>query len=122
MKLILEAVAVELDHSGHIKSRLSDCSDISLKLDGAEIDGASFSFSDKGDKMQITMTTGEGIELSDEIKTNYPAPPHSAVMQISFKEPAARFTANTLNKLMRRVNKEFPNKAILIREVRNLIG
>jgi hypothetical protein len=120
MKLFLEAVGVELDRFGNIKDRLFDCQDIALKLDGMEIDGIRFKVKDIGATVTIEMDGGEDIELSEEIKTNYPAPPRSPVMQIGFKSPDARFTANTLNKLLRMANKLFPNKVLLIRTVKGL--
>jgi len=115
MKLILEAVVVELEEGGLIKSRVFDYSDIAVRLTGIEIDGVHFRVEDTGVSILIQM---EGNNLSDEIKPNYPAPPHSPVMQVAFKEPEARFTANTLNKLLRRANKAFPGKALLIRDVK----
>ncbi len=113
MELHLEAVVVAIDGAGHIKERVSDVSGFALRLDGIEIDGVSFGFSDSGDVMLVTMN---GENLSDDITTNYPARPHSPIMQIGFRDPAARLTANTLNKLMRRMNKIFPGHSLLIRD------
>jgi hypothetical protein len=118
MKLVLEAIAVELDSAGQIKARLYDCQDMALKLNGIDIDGVFFSMKDTGTSMEIKM---EGKNLSAEIKPNYPAPPRSPVMQIGFKEPDAKFTANTLNKLLRMANKLFPGKVLLIRDVKRLV-
>ena len=120
MELTLECVAVELDAAGYVKARLNDCSGMAARLDGAEIDGVRFMVSESGnreDAMEIVM---QGPDLSDAIRANYPAPPRSPVSQVAFKSPDARFTANTLNKLMRRVNKEFPRKALLVRDVKGL--
>jgi len=117
MKLVLEGVAVELDSSGNLSSRISECSGIATQLDGMEIDGVHFTMHDKGNVIEIIMK-GEG--LSDKITNNYPAPLYSPIKQIAFKSPDARFTANTLNKLMRWVNKELKNRALLIRDVKRL--
>jgi 2,3-bisphosphoglycerate-independent phosphoglycerate mutase len=120
MKLILEGVAVELDAEGHVRSRLNDCAGVALRLDGAEMDGVKFSVSVSGsgkNSMEIVM---EGEGLSDEIRPNYPVQAHSPARQVSFKSQEARFTANTLNKLMRRTNKEMKGTALLIRDVREL--
>ena len=120
MDLVLEAVAAELDSTDHIVSRLhehSKLAEMALRLDGTEIDGASFSMEAAGDAITIIM---KGENVSDAIKANYPALSRSPVMQISFKSPEARFTANTLNKLMRHANKQFPGRALLIREVKSL--
>lgn len=118
MKLILEAVIVELDGVGHIKARLQDCEEAALRLDGTEVDGVRFSFSGNGDSMEMVM---EGEGLSEDINTNYPAPPHSPVMQIAFKSPDAKFTANTLNKLMRKANKALKDRALLVRQVKGIL-
>ena len=115
MQLVLEAVVVDVDDAGHIKSRLPDVSGMALRLDGTEIDGIGFSLKEDDDRIEICMR-GEG--LSEEITSNYPARPHTPVMQIGFRDPAARLTANTLNKLIRRANKLFPGKALLIRDVK----
>jgi 2,3-bisphosphoglycerate-independent phosphoglycerate mutase len=117
MKLILEAVVVELGSAGGIKSRVPDCSDVALRLDGTEIGGVRFGMLDTGDRIEIEM---EGENLSEEIVPNYPAPSNSPVMQITFKSPEARFTANTLNKLLRRASKTFKDKALLIRSVKGI--
>ncbi|RLI98638.1 MAG: hypothetical protein DRO99_00155 [Candidatus Aenigmatarchaeota archaeon] len=116
MKLLLEGVVMELE-DGQAKSRLSDVSDVATKLDGSEIDGTRFSVSEDGNRLMITM---EGDELSADIKANYPAPRNAPIMQIAFKSPEARFTANTINKLIRRANKEFNDKALLIRDITEL--
>ena len=117
MKLVLEAVAVELDTTGHIKSRIRDCSDIAMRMDGTEIDGVSFSFKPAGDIMEMCM---EGPMLSEQIKPNYPAQHRSPVMQVGFKSPEGRFTANTINKLIRKANKVLGYKTIMLRNVKGL--
>ena len=114
-KILLEAVLVEIDSLGHIIKRLTDYEDAALKLDGSEIDCVTFSFRVVQDKLIIDM---QGENLSDEIRPNWPAPTLSPVMQITFRSPEGRFTANTINKLMRRANKVLKNKAILIRDVK----
>jgi len=121
MKLILEAVVVDLDDAGNIKSRLYDFSGLVLRLTGTEIDGVKFKLNDNGPSIKLIMDAGEGKSLSEEINTNFPAPANSPVKQITYKIPEARFTANTLNKLMRRVYKDFPDKALLIRNVVSLL-
>lgn len=117
MKLILEGVAVELDPAGNLWGRISECGGIAAQLNGTEIDGVQFGIHERGDSMEITMS---GENLSDKIVINYPAPLRSPVTQIGFKVPKARFTANTLNKFMRKANKSLKDKTILIRGVKEL--
>jgi len=109
---------LELDGSGNTRTGFGDCSDICESMDGTEIDGVSFLFSQSGNLIEITM---ESDSLSEGIKPNYPKRPLSPVSQVSFKSPEAKFTANTLNKLIRRIIKEFPSRAIFIRDVKELI-
>ena len=118
MKLVLEGVVVEVDRLGHIRDRVDGCSHIAAKLDDTEIDGISFDMSEKGNSIIIAMS-GEG--LSEEIVTNYPAPLLSPVTQITHKTQDARFTAQVLNKLMRKANKMFPDKALMIRDVKGFL-
>jgi|GEM_PF-2471506 len=120
MRLVLEAVVAELDEAGHFKSRLFDYGGLVIRLTGTEIDGVQFKLEDLGTTIDLVMESGEDVELSANINTNYPAPPHSPVKQISFSHPVAKFTANTLNKFLRRVNKNFPGTALLIRDVKGL--
>ena len=122
MKLTLEAVVVKLDEAGHVKGRLIDFSGLVMRLTGTEIDGVQFRLEDTGTSIELVMEAGKGRRLSRDISTNYPAPPNSPVKQIAFKSPEARFTANVLNKLMRRANKDFPENALLIRDVKGLLN
>jgi 2,3-bisphosphoglycerate-independent phosphoglycerate mutase len=115
MELVLEAVAVRLDHSGHIKARIDDCSEIALRMDGTEIDGIHFNVEDSGNAIEIIM---KGDNLSDEIKTNYPAPTNSPISQVSFKSAEAKFTANTLNKFMYKAKKALKDRVVMIRSVK----
>jgi hypothetical protein len=117
MRLVLEAVIMELDPNGNLRTGFRECSEICESMDGTEIDGFSFGFSKNGNFIDLVMT---GDSLSDEIRPNYPKLPLSPLMQISFRKQEAKLTANTLNKLMRRVNKEFPGKSIVIREVKSI--
>jgi 2,3-bisphosphoglycerate-independent phosphoglycerate mutase len=114
MKLILEASVWDLDSA---RPDSGTTEEIARRLDGAEIDGARFVFSTEAGKLLITM---EGKSLSDRITANQPKR-QGPVEQIGFKIPGARFTANTLNKLLRRANKEFPGKALIISDVKELI-
>ena len=120
MQLFLEAVVVDLDEEGHVKGRNYDFSGLVMRLTGLEFDGVHFRLDDNGTSIDCVMEAEGGIILSDEINTNYPAPPNSPVKQISYKDPNARLTSNVLNKFMRRVNKEFPGHAILIRQVKGI--
>jgi hypothetical protein len=122
MKLILEAVIVKLDEAGHVKGRLIDFTGLVMRMTGAEIDGVHFRMEDQGTGVELILEAGPEIRLSKDINTNYPAPPNSPAKQISFKYPEARFTANVLNKFLRRVNKDFPENAVLIRDVRGLLN
>jgi 2,3-bisphosphoglycerate-independent phosphoglycerate mutase len=112
MKLVLEASVLSLESFGPA----ADAAEVAQKLDGTEIDGSRFSFS-AAECLRITM---EAPVLSDDITTNQPRRPAMSICQVGFKKPEARYTANTLNKLMRRANKEFPGRTLVITEVKEL--
>ena len=117
MKLVLEAVVMELSGNGNLMTGYRDASDVCESMDGTEIDGIRFSFGPEGSKVRLTL---EGGELSGDIQPNYPKVPLTPLRQVSFKSQDARLTANALNKLMRRVNKEFPGRTIVIRDVTSI--
>ena len=114
MKLTLDAVVMELSGSGNLMTGFRDADDVCGSMDGIEIDGIRFGFREDGNRIELTL---EGDGLSEDIRPNYPKMPLSPLKQVSFKSPGARLTANALNKLMRRVNKEFPGRTIVIRDV-----
>jgi len=113
----LNAVVMDMDVSGNTKTGFSDPVLVCESMDGTEIDGARFLFQQNGNLIDIVM---EGDNLSEDINPNYPRRPLSPVSQISFRSAEGRQTANTLNKLIRRTMKEFPGKALLIRDVKEL--
>ncbi len=117
MKLLLGAVVMELSGSGNLMTGFREASDVCGSMDGTEIDGIRFSFRENDSKVELTL---EGEDLSEDIRPNYPKLPLSPLKQVSFRSPDARVTANALNKLMRRVNKSFPGRTIVIREVISL--
>ena len=116
MKLVLEAVVMELDHSGNAQPGFRECSEIVQRVNGTEIDGITIISEKNGNLVDVVM---EGEGLSDGIRPNYPRIPLKPVMQIGFKIHEARFTASVLNRFMRRVNKMFPGRTIVIRDVKD---
>ncbi len=105
MKILLKACFACIGPGGNLKGRdLQDRDSPYLAevLNGIEIDGVRFTASWKPEALEIIM---EGEELSQEIKPNYIERLFLPVPQILFKNPEARFTANVLNKFLRRANK-----------------
>jgi 2,3-bisphosphoglycerate-independent phosphoglycerate mutase len=129
MKLLLKACFASIGNDGNLRGRdLEDQDSLYLAevLDGIEIDGIRFLVS-WGPGLEIRM---EG-ELSEEIRPNYIEKVFLPVPQISFKDPEARFTANVLNKFLRRANKalgqepcnrgkNLPANMVLIKDVEAL--
>lgn len=105
MKILLKACFASIGLDGNIRARdlkNDDCPYLAEVLDGIEIDGVAFHASWRDGELEIVM---EGEELSQEIKPNYLEKIFLPVHQIVFKQQEARFTANALNKFIRRVNK-----------------
>lgn len=105
MKILLKACFASIGPDGNIRARDLEYEDspyLAEVLNGIEIDGVRFSSSWQGDFLEIIM---EGGDLSPGIKPNCLEKLYLPVPQILFKEPEARFTANVLNKFLRRANK-----------------
>jgi hypothetical protein len=118
MKLVLEAVVMELSGSGNLMTGYRDASEVCGSMDGTEIDGIRFGLRQEGSRVELTL---EGDGLSDGIQPNYPKLPLAPLRQVGFKTPEARLTANALNKLMRRVNKGFPGRTIVVKDVTSFV-
>ncbi len=72
-------------------------------LDGMEIDGILFEVKHIGyGEVEIIIS---GDNLSDKITANYTDKQGNPIFQIGAKKPEAKFTANTLNKFIRKCNK-----------------
>ena len=105
MKMLLKACFACIGPGGNLKGKDlqdRDSQYLAEALDGIEIDGVRFTASWKPEALEIEMV---GEELSEEIKPNYIERLFFPVSQIVFKNPEARFTANVLNKFLRRANK-----------------
>jgi 2,3-bisphosphoglycerate-independent phosphoglycerate mutase len=127
MEMVLKACFGSIDSSGALRAKNifdPDSAYLAETIDGLEIDGIRFSASLAGSELVIKM---EGENLSDEIKGNYIEKPGLPVAQILFTHLKARFTANTLNKFLRRANKilsgepvnrekQLPANIVLIRD------
>ena len=105
MKILLKACFACIGPGGNLKGKDlqdRDSQYLAEVLDGIEIDGVRFTASWKPEALEIEM---EGEELSEGIKPNYIERLFLPVPQILFRDPEARFTANVLNKFLRRANK-----------------
>ena len=104
MKILLKACFACISPGGNIRAKDlkgEDSPYLAEVLDGIEIDGVRFLVFWK-EELEIVM---DGEDLSQEIKPNYIERLFLPVPQIVFKNPEARFTANVLNKFLRRANK-----------------
>jgi len=105
MKILLKACFACIGPEGNLRGKDlqdRDSQYLAEVLDGIEIDGVRFTAFWKPGVLEIEM---EGEELSEEIKPNYIERLFLPVPQILFRDPEARFTANVLNKFLRRANK-----------------
>jgi 2,3-bisphosphoglycerate-independent phosphoglycerate mutase len=128
MEILLKACFACIGPGGNLKGKdLQDRDSpyLAETLDRTEIDGVRFLVSWQGESLKIVM---EGDGLSPEIKPNHIERLFFPVPQITFRDPGARFTANVLNKFLRRANKilgqepcnrgkPLPPNMVLIRDV-----
>lgn len=103
--IVLKACFASIGPEGQLKGKDlqdKDCPYLAEVLDGVEIDGVKFKVSWDSNAPKIALIGGE---LSQEIRPNYIEKIFQSVPQIVFKDPEARFTANVLNKFLRKANK-----------------
>jgi 2,3-bisphosphoglycerate-independent phosphoglycerate mutase len=104
-KLKLIGKFAKIDYRGNliITDYNEDFDFLAEILDGIEIDGILFEVKHTGSgEVEITMS---GKNLSDKITPNYTDKQGVPLYQIRAKKPEAKFTANVLDKFIRKCNK-----------------
>jgi len=114
MKLVIKSSIGMINSDGIIISKDIDPEEILEKIDGVEIDGVRFDLKKSGNEVEIFI---EDDRLSDLIIPNYS---QKFVYEIKPKKGCAKFTAKVLNKFIRKFNKRFPDKIILIKNVKSI--